>query len=94
MTNHFEKYLKFTIEGINKLIEDKSHFVDTKTIRKINDIKSSERSKTNFIWRSLKILYSQSYLENNGYSNPRRYKIIPKVKIDINKIVNKIIKKN
>jgi len=93
MTNYFKKHLKSTIEGINELIEHKSQFVDTKTIQRINNIKSSERSKTNFIWRSLEILHSQGYLERNGQSSPRKYKIIPNKILNIEKTVNEIIKK-
>ena len=84
MINYLEKNLKSTIEAINKLIENNSQFIDTKTIRRINNIKSSERSKTHFIWHSLEIFHSQGYLERNGQSKPRRYKIISKAKIDFN----------
>ena len=94
MTNYFKKHLKSTIEGINELIEHKSQFVDTKTIQRINNIKSSERSKTNFIWRSLEILHSQGYLVRNEQSKPIRYKIIANSKFDVEKIINNIIKKS
>ena len=79
---------------IIELIEYNSQFVDIKTIRRINNIKSSERSKTNFVWRSLKILHSQGYLERNEQSRPRRYRIITNERIDVKKIINKIIKKS
>jgi len=92
MINYLEKNLKSTIEAINKLIEDISQFVDTKTIRRINNIKSSERSKTHFIWRCLKILHSQGYLELNRQSKPRQYKIISKDKIDFNTVITTINK--
>ncbi|MFX1500567.1 MAG: hypothetical protein ACFFDH_06325, partial [Promethearchaeota archaeon] len=56
----FLNNLKETLEAINKLIDNNINIVNTKRIRRCNHIKSSNRSKINFIWRALK------YLEEEG----------------------------
>ena len=56
MTDFFKKNLEETIAAINILIENKRLLVNTREVKKINKIKKSNRSKTNFIWRSLQFL--------------------------------------
>lgn len=58
--------------------------INTKSIRTYHGIESSDRSKASFIWRSLNYLESQGILKVNGVTNPKKYEIIPKKKIDIN----------
>jgi hypothetical protein len=79
----FQKNLKETVEAINKLIDNNVTIVNTKRIRRCNNIKSSNRSKINFIWRALKYLEDQGILTLNGITNPKTYKIISSQKIDI-----------
>ncbi|MFX0037916.1 MAG: hypothetical protein ACFFCY_04355 [Promethearchaeota archaeon] len=79
----FQKNLKETVEAINKLIDNNVTIVNAKRIRRCNNIKSSNRSKINFIWRALKYLEDQGILRLNGITNPKTYKIIPNEKIDI-----------
>jgi len=78
----FQKNLKETIEAINKLIDNNVTIVNAKRIRRCNNIKSSNRSKINFIWRALKYLEDQGILRLNGITNPKTYKIISREKID------------
>ncbi|MFW9970946.1 MAG: hypothetical protein ACFFDF_12180 [Candidatus Odinarchaeota archaeon] len=79
----FEKNLKETVEAINKLIDNNVTMVNTKRIRRCNNIKSSNRSKINFIWRALKYLEDQGILTLNGITNPKTYRIVSNKKIDI-----------
>jgi len=79
----FQKNLKETVEAINKLIDKNVTIVNTKRIRRCNNIKSSNRSKINFIWRALNYLENQGILTLNGITNPKTYKIISNEKIDI-----------
>lgn len=86
----FLKNLKETLEAINKLIENNINVVNTKRVRRCNNIKSSNRSKINFIWRSLSFLEDEGILELNGISNPKTYKINTDKKIDIEKFIEKV----
>ncbi len=83
----FQKNLKETVEAINKLIDNNVTIVNTKRIRRCNNIKSSNRSKINFIWRALKYLEDQGILRLNGITNPKTYKIIANEKIHIDDFV-------
>ena len=84
--------LKETLEAINKLIDNNVNIVNTKRIRRCNNIKSSNRSKINFIWRSLRCLEEEGILTPNGINNPKTYKITINEKIDVDKILSQIEK--
>ena len=84
--------LKDTLDAINKLIDNNVYIVNTKRIRRCFNIKSSDRSKINFIWRSLKFLEQEGILKLNGITNPKTYKILADQKIDTEKFLNKIEK--
>ena len=86
------KNLSDTIEAVNRLIESKVNIVNTKKIRRCFNIKSSNRSKINFIWRALKILEEEGILALNGITNPKTYKILIKQKIEAEKLLSKINK--
>jgi hypothetical protein len=89
----FEKNLKDTIEAINKLIDNNITIVNTKRIRRCYNIKASNRSKINFIWRSLKYLEEEGILTLNGVANPKTYKIMTEEKIDPEEFISQIGKK-
>ncbi|MFX1554041.1 MAG: hypothetical protein ACFFBV_08945, partial [Promethearchaeota archaeon] len=76
----------------NKLIDNNVTIVNTKRIRRCYNIKSSDRSKINFIWRALKCLEEEGILTLNGVSNPKTYKIITKEKINVNNLLSQIEK--
>ena len=82
--------LKDTLEAINKLIENNVNIVNTKRIRRCYNIKSSNRSKINFIWRALKTLEEEGILTFNGVTNPKTYKIISSEKIDVEGVLSRI----
>ncbi|MHA2036031.1 MAG: hypothetical protein ACW972_05650 [Promethearchaeota archaeon] len=88
----FVKNLSDTVEAINRLIESNVNIVTTKKIRRCFNIKSSNRSKINFIWRALKVLEEEGILALNGITNPKTYKIQTDQKIEIDKFLAQIDK--
>ena len=80
----FIKYLSETLDSINKL---DNGIITVRKIRLAQNIKSSNRSRINFIWRSLSYLVEKGILEENGSQRPKSYK---KKTIDLNleKIIN------
>jgi len=72
------------------MIENKVNLVSTKRVRRYNNISSSNRSKINFIWRSLAYLEDQGILKANGSSSPKSYNIIPDEKINIKVFIAKV----
>ena len=86
----FSRNLRETLEAINKLIDNNVSLVTTKSIRRCNKIKASNRSKINFIWRSLNYLEKEGILEMNGKISPKTYKIRSTQKIDIDDIISQI----
>ncbi len=90
----FIENLRETADAINKLIDRKISYVDVKRIRKTNNIKSSNRSKINFIWRSLNVLENNGILKWNGNnSSPKTFKILNSQKINIVKLLEKVKEK-
>ncbi|MBY8990578.1 MAG: hypothetical protein KGD58_07480 [Candidatus Lokiarchaeota archaeon] len=88
----FLNNLKDTLNAINKLIDNNVNLVNTKKIRRCANIKSSDRSKINFIWRALKFLEQEGILTLNGITNPKTYKILSDQKIDIDTFLAQIEK--
>ena len=87
----FLKNLEETLDAINKLIDNSVYVVNTKRIRRCNKIKSSNRSKINFIWRSLKCLEKEGILQKNGSQHyPMNYKISTLEKINIPQFIKEI----
>jgi hypothetical protein len=86
----FSRNLRETLEAINKLIANNISLVTTKSIRRCNHIKASNRSKINFIWRSLNYLEEEGILEMNGKISPKTYKIKSNQKIDIDDLILQI----
>ena len=86
----FSRNLRETLEAINKLIDNNINSVTTKSIRRCNKIKASDRSKINFIWRALNYLEQEGILEKNGQYSPKTYKIKSNQKIDIDDIISQI----
>lgn len=84
--------MRDTLNAINKLIDNNVYLVNTKKIRRCVNIKSSDRSKINFIWRALKFLEQEGILRLNGITNPKTYKILSDQKIDIDNFLDQIEK--
>ena len=89
----FLKNVKETLEAINKLMENNITIVNTKRIRRCYNIKSSNRSKINFIWRSLDFLAQEGILEENGVLSPKSYKISISDKINIEEFISELDRK-
>lgn len=89
MTNFRKHYLRLTVRAINVLFAKERTYVDTKTIRRLSQIPSTDRSSINFIWRSLEYLENQGYIEKNGRDSPQLYEITSASLIDIKKVLNK-----
>ena len=91
----FLKNVEETLKAINKLIDNKVFIVSTKRVRRCNNIRSSNRSKINFIWRALKFLAEESpILERNGHSQPTTYKIQSKDQIKIEEFLSQLEEKD
>jgi len=90
----FLKNLKETLEAINKLIDANVNIVNTKKIRRCNNIKSGNRSKINFILRTLKYLEKEGLLELNGILNPKTYRIKANQHINIEQFISQVKKKH
>ena len=84
----FLKNLRQTLEAIIKLKASKISIIDTKRIRRCYNVKPSNRSQINFIWRTLKYLEGVGVLEQNGSTTTKSYKIKVKKKIDIENILS------
>ena len=84
--------LRETIDAVNKLIDNNVNIVNTKRIRRCNNIKSSNRSKINFIWRSLEFLEKEGILEMIGSYSPKSYKIKSNQKLDVDEFMSRMKK--
>ncbi|KKN05198.1 hypothetical protein LCGC14_1089720 [marine sediment metagenome] len=67
--------------------------ITVKKIREAENIKSTDHSKINFIWRSLDFLAKQDILDINGSIKPKRYIIKPREKIEIKKFLSRVKQK-
>ena len=86
----FLENLKDTLEAINKLIDNNINVVNTKRVRRCNNVKSSNRSKINFIWRSLDFLEKEGILELNGENSPKTYKIKLNKKVNVEELISQL----
>ncbi|MBD3215644.1 MAG: hypothetical protein GF311_23740 [Candidatus Lokiarchaeota archaeon] len=86
--HYYKQILKQVCEAINSLHKTGITRVTTKKVRRELKIKSTNRSKITFIWRSLKILNTHGIIEKNGVDKPLTY--IATSKIDIEKILDSI----
>ena len=85
-----EKHLKETLETIKTF---NISIITVKRIRVARNIKSSNRSAINFIWRALRSLVDIDFLELNGSRSPQSYKLKnPDIEIDIKTIVSRVLK--
>ena len=88
--NFFLINLKETIKAINGMIEKKINIITVKKIREAENIKSSDHSKINFIWRSLKLLAKHGLLDVIQSTSPKKYIMRKEEKIDFNKFLSQI----
>jgi hypothetical protein len=81
----FLQNIKEVVESLNRLIERNIPLADTKKVRICAGIKSSNRSKINFIWRSLKYLNEHGFIDIDGAAG--KYKLTRKTPFDVDKVV-------
>ena len=86
--NHSDKNLVDTVEAINRLIENRIYEVNVKRVRKVLNIPSTDHSKINFIWRSLKRLLTLGILAPNGTLTPKNYIIPQRAPIQIESVLS------
>ena len=72
--NFIEEYLKETVHAIKSLVKNKK-VITVKSVRGVNNIKSSNRSKIHFIWRALDRLVEKDYLKHINDDSPKIYKL-------------------
>lgn len=63
------------LEAINELITKGKTFINVKRIRNFLNIKAKNRSKVNFIWRSLEYLEKNGYIELFSVKSPKIYRL-------------------
>ncbi|HEC41029.1 hypothetical protein LCGC14_0659540 [marine sediment metagenome] len=86
----FEKHLKETLETIKMF---SSGFITVKRIRIDDKVKSSDRSKINFIWRALKSLVDIDFLEVNSSKSPKLYRVKrPEIPLDVENVVSRVLR--
>ena len=76
----FQRYfLKLTLEAINNFIARGKTIVDVKRVRKYYNISQSDKSKINFIWRSLELLEKIGFITKYLNKTPKIYKLPSKI---------------
>ena len=86
--NFFKSNLEDTVRAIKDLVK-KNRRITVQKIRQFHEIKSSNRSKINFIWRSLKHLTAQNVLKCIIRKSPKIYELTPQGKEYINNFILK-----
>ncbi len=72
-------YLNLTLEAINNLILNRNSMITAKRIRIYHKIPSSDKSKINFIWRSLEYIEEKGLIERYSIKTPKIYKLPPEL---------------
>ncbi len=72
------------------MIEKGDNIITVKKIRIKKNIESTDRSKINFIWRSLGLLANVELLDVTETTGPNKYIIKYSEKIDVDKLLTRI----
>jgi len=89
----FIEHLKDVLHAVNKNIENHRLTINTRNIRRCYDIESSNRSKINFISRSLEYLEKKGILILINGKRPKNYMITVKKNINIEQFICQIRQK-
>lgn len=84
-------YTDLVLKTLNECIRNKVNIITVKSIRRRNNIKSSDRSKINFIWRDLVFLEKNGFIEIDNNNSPKRYNL-PRTEIKIEEVRDIVIK--
>ena len=83
-------YLNLTLEAINESISKGNMIIDVKKVRRYHNIPQFDKSKINFIWRSLEFLEQQGLITRYLNKTPKSYKL-PRQEIKIKNIIGDTI---
>jgi hypothetical protein len=84
-----KNYIGEVINTINYLIKKGKRIIDTKRLRRINNVKASNRSKINFYWRTLEQLEKLNYLKLANHTNPKSY-FLPENQLNFKQIIKEL----
>jgi len=71
------------LDTINQLISTGARVITSRTIRIFNNIDKSDRSSINFIWRNLKFLNENGFIEKYNDTTPIKYRLpLTEIKIE------------
>lgn len=72
------------IKVLNELLEKGLEIISVKRIRDIKDVKTSDRSKINFYWRTLRMLCRKGFIKKSKFQfgNTYRYEIEKPIKLE------------
>ena len=103
MSLHVFHFFNETIKALNFFIESKVYYTNVKRIKRYYNIESSNKSKTNFIFRNLQVLVDHNIIERYernrrvySYKLPKEIIVVHYSKgsvshIEIKKIIKKVI---
>lgn len=84
-------YIDLVLKTLNECIRNEVNIITVKSIRRRNDIESSDRSKINFIWRNLEFLEKNGFIKIHNNKLPKRYKL-PQTEIKMQEVRDIVIK--
>ncbi len=73
------------------MMQDNVFVATTKKVKRYLNIKPNDKSKTNFVWRTLDLLEKTGFLERIGVGNPKTYNIKHK-NLDWNQVLQQVRK--
>jgi len=77
----FETFLVQIARSINEKF-NLGAVLEVKNLRRVLEIKSSDRSKIIFLARALQKLNDLGFLEYIGHNSPKKFKVLSKISID------------
>jgi len=84
-------YIDLVLNTLNECIRNEVNIISVKSIRRRNDIESSDRSKINFIWRNLEFLEKNGFIMIHNDKLPKQYKL-PQTEIRMQEVRDIVIK--
>lgn len=78
------KYVMDVIKTLNELLARNLPIISLKRVRDFNNISNSDKSRINFYWRVLKMLYQYNFIEKIELSNEKmkRYEVNKEIELD------------
>lgn len=82
---HKYYYFDLVLKTLNQCISHKVDIITVRMIRMMNNIKSSDKYKIQYIWRNLAFLEKNGFIELFNNKTPKRYRL-PKTPIKIEEV--------